>query len=81
MDFRLSLSRRAASGGFFQAGRRADLQVQQEHDIEINVAVERTGNHHLAPKRAFAKLDLKRASCIFRYRTVTDAGGSGHQDG
>ena len=41
--------------GFFKVAFAQVHQAQQQHDIEdIIVVVERTGNYHLAPKRAFA---------------------------
>ena len=41
--------------GHFRAAIAKVRQAQQQHDIQdIIVVVERTGNYHLAPKRAFA---------------------------
>jgi transposase len=41
--------------GHFRAAIAQVRQAQQQHDIQdIIVVVERTGNYHLAPKRAFA---------------------------
>ena len=41
---------------FFRLAVEQIRQAQQEHDIQdLIVVVERTGNYHLPPKRAFAK--------------------------
>lgn len=50
---RQTLEHRAA---FFKLAVAQIREAQQEHDIQdMIVVVERTGNYHLAPKRAFAK--------------------------
>ena len=46
-------------GSFFQSAIEQIRQIQQQHHIEdMIVAVERTGNYYLAPKRAFASAPL-----------------------
>lgn len=43
-------------GPYFKAAVQLIRRTQQEHDIQDTIVVlERTGNYHLAPKRAFAK--------------------------
>jgi ribosomal protein S11 len=73
---RQTLEHRAA---FFKLAVAQIREAQQEHDIQdMIVVVERTGNYHLAPKRAFAKAGFEtrviHPFATKQYRTPADPG-------
>ena len=71
-----TLEHRAA---FFKLAVAQIREAQQQHDIQdMIVVVERTGNYHLAPKRAFAKAGFEtrvvHPFATKQYRTPADPG-------
>ncbi|MCP4896304.1 MAG: IS110 family transposase, partial [bacterium] len=73
---RRTLEHRAA---FFKLAVMQIREAQQQHDIQdMIVVVERTGNYHLAPKRAFAKAGFEtrvvHPFATKQYRTPADPG-------